>query len=123
MAAKEKLSWYGVRSLYRLTAFGKPKAADKHFDPDSTLIEDRIVLFRAKNGDDACRQAEAEARHYAQSTRYTNIYGQRVRLRYLNALHCFEMIHAPKIEAEVYSTTSLLSRSTADSAVISQRLG
>jgi hypothetical protein len=51
-----KLTWYGVRTLFRLMAIGKPKAIDRHFDPLSTLVEDRVVLFGADSFDSAIKQ-------------------------------------------------------------------
>jgi hypothetical protein len=69
------ISWYGVRTLFRLVATGKPKWVDRYFDPASTLVEDRIVLFQAADSDDAIRQAKAEAQRYCKATRYADIYG------------------------------------------------
>lgn len=119
MSAKRKNAWYGVRTLYRLTAKGRPKSRDKYYDRDSTLVEDRIVLFQANRFDDALAQGEKEARSYCRRTRFVNIYGQQVRMRYLDACDAFE-IFDKKIAAgsEVYSSTELVGASVRDSALI-----
>jgi len=118
--SKKKTSWYGVRTLFRLLAVGKPKWTDRYFDPLSTLVEDRVVLFRAKDLDDAIRQAEEEAARYCKATRYENIYGQQVRLRFLRATDAFEMSveGQPRSGSEVYSTSALVAKSVRDSRVI-----
>lgn len=112
------MSWYGVRTLFRLVAVGKPKWTDRYFDPASTLVEDRVVLFQATNFDDAIRQAEAEAKRYCRATRYQNVYGQRVRLKFLAATDAFSMHSVPGAASEVYSTTAIVPNSVRDSRVV-----
>ena len=56
-----------MRTLYRVTAEGIPKSRDRHFDPDSTLVEDRVVLFQATSFDDAIALGVKEAQAYLQT--------------------------------------------------------
>jgi hypothetical protein len=122
--AKKKTGWYGIRTLFRLVAVGKPKWTDRHFDPGSTLVEDRVVLFQATNPVDAVRQAEAEAKRYCKATRYQNIYGQRVRLKFLGATDAFSMFdNTPGAGSEVYSTTAIVPNSIRDSRVVTMWWG
>jgi Domain of unknown function (DUF4288) len=86
VGAKSKKAWYGVRTLYRLAAEGAPKSRGGRYDPESTLIEDRIVVFQATTFDNAVAQAIKEARSYCKRTRFVNIYGQEVRMRFLRRL-------------------------------------
>jgi hypothetical protein len=79
VGTKPKQAWYGVRTLYRVTAEGRPKSRDKHFDREATLIEARVVLFRAAGFDDAIAQATKEARAYCRQVKFKNAYGQRFR--------------------------------------------
>lgn len=117
-------SWYGVRTLIRLIATGKPTLRDRHFDAGSTLVEDRVVLFRATSFEDAIEQAETEARQYCQAISFRNIYGQRVRLKYLGAVDAFSMLdHHPAPGCEVYSSTALVPKSVSDSSVCKERFG
>lgn len=128
MGTKPKKAWYGVRTLYRITAEVRPKSHDKNFDPEATLIEDRVVLFRAANFDDAIAQATKEARAYCRQTRYNNAYGQKVRMRFLDAscdaYEICEMTGGPPAAGwEVYSLTGTVPESVSDSTVIRRRMG
>jgi Domain of unknown function (DUF4288) len=117
-------AWYGVRTLYRLAAEGEPKSRDEHYDPESTLIEDRIVVFQATSFDNAIAQATKEARLYCKRTRFVNIYGQKVRMRFLDACDAFEMFDRKLGAAsEVYSSTALMRAGVSDSVVVKRRLG
>ena len=108
-----------MRTLYRLTATGKPKNCDEFFDPSSTLIEDRIILLQATCFDDAVAKGEKEARAYCKQTRFTNVYGQKVRLRYLNAHDVYEIFDdKPQAGSEIYSSTELVSSSVRDYAAV-----
>ena len=122
-----KKTWYGVRTLYRVTAEGKPNSPGKHFDPGSTLIEDRVVLFQATGFDDAIAQAVKEARAYCRRIRFVNPYGQKVRMRLLNAHDAYEISEMPKRKpgagSEVYSLTELVRASVSDSAIVKKWLG
>jgi hypothetical protein len=126
-AKRPKKTWYGVRTLYRVIAEGEPRTRDKHFDPESTLIEDRVVLFQATSFDDAIQQAIKEARSYCKGIRYVNPYGQKVRMRVLDAHDAYEISEMPDRKpgagSEVYSLTELVRASVSDSVVIKKRLG
>lgn len=123
VALKRTDGWYGVRTLVRLIATGKPKKTDKHFDPMSTLVEDRIVLFRADSFDSAIMKAEKEAQQYCRGTRFTNIYGQSVRMKLLRIFHAFTIDGEPVVGSEVYSSTTLVARSVSDAKLIAQLFG
>ncbi len=110
--------------LFRLVTTGKPTWTDRYFDPKSTLVEDRIVLFQATDFDDAIKQAKAEAKRYCASTKYTNIYGQRVRLKFLGETDAFEIAdEEPATGCEVYSTTAIVPTSLRDASVVTKWWG
>jgi hypothetical protein len=117
-------AWYGVRTLYRLAAEGAPKIRDRHFDPESTLIEDRVVLFQATNFDEAIAQGIREGQAYCKQAKFVNPYGQKVRMRFLEACDAFEIFEG-RLGAglEVYSSTELVRASISDQAVIRRRMG
>lgn len=127
MGAKPKKGWYGVRTLYRVTAEGEPISRDKHFNPASTAIEDRVILIQATDLDDALAQGEKEARSYSRQMKFNNAYGQKVRMRYLDACNVWEIPEMtdgpPAAGWEVYSDIELVRESVSDAAVIRRRMG
>jgi len=117
-----KTSWHGVKTLYRAEPLGRPQGTDRLYSRDVTLVEERIVVIRARNGSDAIRKAEVEAKKYAR-TRHRNPYGQRVRLRFLGCLDAYDM-NEPLVEgAEVFSTTLIVSRRVSDHAIVDRLMG
>jgi hypothetical protein len=118
------MGWYGVGTLVRLIATGKPKKTDKHFDPTSTLVEDRVVLLRADSFDSAIEKAEKEAQQYCRRTRFTNIYGQSVRMKFLRMVDAFSLPDQELVVgSEVYSSTTLVPHSLSDAKLVAQRFG
>jgi hypothetical protein len=87
-----------------------------------TLVEERIVLFKARDGDEAIQQAEREARHDARDM-HINPYGQKVITRYLGACDAYEMFEAPGAEHEVFSTTQVVTKKVTDRQIVNQRVG
>lgn len=115
---------YGVKTLYRTTARGKPKRIDRFYDAKATSVEERVVGFRARSFAEAIRLAEAEARNYvADLVEYENPYGQIVRKRYLGACDAFHLFDGASAVGEVYSRTELVSSAISDRAVIDALLG
>jgi hypothetical protein len=97
---------------------------DRHFDPNSTLIEDRVVLFQATGFDDAIAQGVREGRSYSKQTKFVNLYGQKVRMRFLDACDACEIPDGkPGAGSEVCSSTELVRNSVPDSSVIRRRMG
>jgi Domain of unknown function (DUF4288) len=115
-------AWYGVKTLFRTEAVGKPIARDLAYDATVSLVEERVVLFRARGFDEAIRAAEKEARQYARD-RHVNPYGQRVVRRYLGVCDAFELFEAPGVRAEVFSMTEIVSKRVSDRTVVDQRFG
>jgi hypothetical protein len=107
-----------------LVAIGKPKWTDRYFDPASTLVEDRVVLFQATDFEDAIKRADIEAQRYCKATRYKNIYGQSVQLRFLKAIDAFSMLdNEPGSGSEVYSSTAIVPTSVRDVGVVTRWFG
>jgi len=111
-----------VKTVYRTTAQGRPRSIDKHYDPNVTMVEERVLVFRAPSFHQAIRVAEREAREYARGQR-TNLYGQRVSTKYLGACDAFELYGPPGDGSEVYSRTELVSRRKRDRQVADTLLG
>ena len=114
-------NWYGVRTLYRTVASGKAKNVDENFVPGATMVEERVVLFKARSGEEAISKGVREAKDYARSLRYSNLYGQRVRKRFLKVADAHELSDPPNAGVEVFSATELVDSSESDTQVL-QRL-
>jgi len=120
---RRRVRWFGVRTLFRLTTSGRPLGKDKDFDPAASMIEDRVVLYRAASAAVAIRLAERDARKYASEFDYRNPYGQRVRCRFLQSLDAFENFEEPGQGEEVYSLTEVVPRRMPDNSIINWKLG
>jgi hypothetical protein len=116
------LKWFGVKTLYRTVAVGKPTATDGAYDPKGTLVEERVVILRARNHAEAHRKAKAEATRYAKRA-HINPYGQHVRTRYLSASESFELFDQPGELAEVWSSTYVTATTVRDGQIVVRALG
>jgi hypothetical protein len=117
------LSWYGIKTLYRIAPAGRRLGSDSAASSDATLVEERVVILRARNRRDAVRKAEAEAREYASDVRHRNPYGQRVRARYLGYCDAFDINEPVRTGTEVFSTTEVVSRRLSDRSIVKRQLG
>jgi hypothetical protein len=114
--------WYSVKTLIRWEAFGKPTFIDKHYDEETTLVEERIVLIKARSLDEATIKGEKEANDY--SSEYSNVYGQKIRQRYLKVCDAFELFDEPNQNGvEVFSSIERVSSKVKDSAIIGNKFG
>jgi hypothetical protein len=110
--------WFGVKILVRTEAVGRPRVRDADYDPDGTLVEERVVVVRA--GD--AKEAFVRARRAAEIGRYRNAYGQKVRQRVLKGWDAYEMFDAPGHGREVFSDTRRVARSVSDATVVKQHI-
>ena len=119
------MSWklFAVKTLYRTEAVGPPTGWDPSFDDSLTLMEERVVLVKARSHAEAIRKGEREARYYAGAVPRTNPYGQRLKDRYLGAIDSSELFDLPVAGSEVFSTTSLVAKAVSDAELIGQRMG
>lgn len=117
MTPSQKEKWFGVKTLYRTRASGRPHTRDRHYDPEATLIEERIVLIRATDFGQALKAAKREALRYGRKD-HENLYGQRVQTRFLGVCDAFELFDPPGPQREVYSRTELVSRRITNAAVV-----
>jgi hypothetical protein len=114
--------WFGVKTLTRWEAIGKPTFVDENFDEDATLVEERIVLIKARSFDEAIKKGEKESENYL--AEYKNFYGQKVKQRYLKVCDAFELFDEPNQNGvEVFSSTEMVSRKVKDSVLIENKFG
>ena len=115
-------NWYAVKTLYRVAPVGRPKRLDSDYDRGGSLVEERIVAFRARNHAMAITQAEREAKRYAKAT-HRNAYGQAVVTRYLGHCDSFEMLEPPAQGTEMFSETFRVPLTIGDTAIADRFLG
>jgi hypothetical protein len=106
-----------------LVAFGKPKNPGANYVADATLVEERIVLFKARSVEEVRRKAEKEGKTYARSIHITNGYGQKVKSRMLKGVDIYELFDSPSASVEVFSTTEEIDASVPDEQVWERLIG
>ena len=106
--------WFCVKTLYRSYTEGRPVKPDRLYDPDATLIEERLVLLKARDKREAVIKAEREARDYAQKTTYINPYEQKVLTRYTGFYDLWEVQGTLQDRQELYSMGRVISRKVSD---------
>jgi hypothetical protein len=98
------------------------KYVDENYSDEATLVEERIVLLRARSFDEAIAKGESEAKLYAKGT-YKNLYGQTVKARYMKVCDAFELYDEPGALVEAFSTTNIISKQISDKHVVDRYLG
>lgn len=114
--------WFGVKTVLRTEAQGVPTSQDSSYDSEATLVEERVLLVRARSFAEAIVKAESEVKEYA-SGQYSNHYGQVIKQRYLGACDVFELYEDPASQVEVFSTTELVPQSISDDDIVNQHFG
>jgi Domain of unknown function (DUF4288) len=110
--------WYGVKTLHRTEVRGRPGGRDAHYSNRMALVEERVVVLRARSFEEAIEKAEAEAKEYARGCQHRNPYGQRVRSRYLGYRSAYVFYDGVDSGTEVFSTTEVVPRSVSDRAIV-----
>ena len=117
---------YGVKTLYRIEAVGRPRGKDRAYSREVTLVEERIVLLKARSFDEAIRKAEIEAEKYAADDPCRNRYGQRVRRRYLGYCDAYiigDLSEEQEPMIEVFSSTEVVRRGVPDHTIERRQIG
>lgn len=122
-ARGRKKAWFAVKSLFRTEISDPPRAMDGDYDPDGALVEERVVLVRARSHAKALRRAEREADKYSRPMQHVNAYGQRVVWRRVKVLSSYELFEKPRDGREVWSLTSVVPSATTDQELEIQRFG
>ncbi|HEX7592067.1 MAG TPA: DUF4288 domain-containing protein [Candidatus Limnocylindrales bacterium] len=120
-ARASKKAWFAVKSLYRSEIVGEPRVVDGDYDPDGTLVEERVILVRAASHQKALQKAEIEAERYP--GQHVNPYGQLVVWRRAEFLDSFQLFDKPADGREVWSMMTVVSSATTDEDLAVQRFG
>ena len=118
----KRFGWYGVKTVYRATPVGGRRGTDRLYSGDVTLVEERVVLIRARSADEAIRKAEREAKVYAVDS-HRNPYGQHVRTRVLRYVDAFIIGADLDDGAELFSETEVVSRTVSDGSIVNRLIG
>lgn len=123
MARRSPWKLYAVKTVYRIDARGRPRGVDEDYAKDRIMVEERIVLLRARSFDEAIAQAEREARKYGAGYVHTNPYGQRVFCEFTGIVDAYEPFDPPAVGTELFSSTRLLPKRIANAALADLFLG
>lgn len=110
------MSWFSVKSLYTRELKGKPaanaqaksgaKSKGKAKRSSLVMVEERVVLFRARDAKDAIAKAEKDAKAYVKYS-YENFEGYTVKLSYTGICETFELFESPAAGVEVYAASEV----------------
>ncbi len=116
--------WFSAKTVYRTTTPGRARRVDAMYIPDHTLVEERVIVLKARSFDEALRRAETEARTYARRLKgRRNRYGQQIITRYLGDIEVFEMFDPPRSMIEVYSSMYTISGNIPDRTISDNHFG
>jgi hypothetical protein len=117
------MKWFGVQTFYRTRIEGSPSGRDEKYVPGLSSVEERVVLFRARNGQSAIRKALREGRRYCAGTASTNVYDQRVVTELLRYAVAHEMDGEPGEGTEVFSAIELAAARESSASILKRKAG
>ncbi len=115
--------WFGGKQVIRTVAKGRPKQTGHAYDSEATLVEERVVLVRARNLSEALQKTEADALRYVELIDEVNAYGQRVSARCIGVSVYGTREVEVKPGFEVFSNSRVVPKSSQDDEVLDQVLG
>lgn len=108
-----KNKWFAVKTLYSITL-------EKTKSP--SMLEERIVIFKAKDIDAAIAKAKEDAKKYS-SYEYKNLAEQSVKTEFLKCFDAYEISDEFKSGAEVFSSNEVIVGKFDRSKIIDNRFG
>lgn len=121
-ATSKAVRWYGVKTLYRWTAAHPNRLPNDRRLRAAALIEERVVLVKAKGHRQAISLAQSEARRYQRGA-FTNPYGQSVQVKNLGCWDSYELFEPPAHLHEAYSLTELIDTRTPVRSIVVAKMG
>ena len=116
------MPWFAVRTFIHSKPFGRATSVDARFIRNIAAVEERVVLFRARNANAALRKGLREAEKYA-SGNTVNVYGQRVIETPLRYAEAYEMFDDPGDGVEVFSSIEIVRSSETPRQILKRRVG
>ena len=117
------MAWFAVKTFYRSKPVGRPRNPDRHHRPGIAAIEERVVLFRAKDGRSAIRKARRDGAKYAKATATVNLYYQKVVVKVLKYAEAYKMFDEPADGAEVFSSIEIVSIKESPTSILRRKVG
>lgn len=114
---------YAVKTIYRTKAIGKPTATDKYYRRALDMIEERIVLIKARSFSEAIKKGEKEAIKYTSTEHHINPYGQKVVQKYIGSIDAFETFEDMAENKEMYSSTHLVPAAWSNKTITARMFG
>ena len=112
-------SWFAVKSLYRTDVRASRSAAAR-----LSNYEERVVLIRAVDFEEALRKAEVESREYVADSLWFNANGEEVETYCLHDFHAFSLSDENVGDGtEIYSNMLFLPASVTDDELVHRGLG
>jgi len=114
-------NYYGVKLIYHFTVTGQPIAEriDENYSDTHTFFEESVMLVKARSPEHAYKIAEHKANDYVDT--YTNLYGQTVKLKLVDAIDCFSIIDDLISGTELYSSILPVKREITPSEYLMQK--
>jgi hypothetical protein len=117
------MAWFAVKTFYRSKPVGRPRNPDRHHRPGVAAIEERVVLFRAKDGRSAIRKARRDGAKYAKATATVNLYYQKVVVKLLKYAEAYKMFDLPADGMEVFSSIEIVSVKESPTSILRRKVG
>lgn len=115
------MKWFSVKTLYRWSET-VPASDTTTKNENPILLEERVVLFKARSIESAIKKAEKEAEAYS-TVLVKNSYGHDIQVQYLGCCEAFEMFDNPEDGKEIYSQTNIYPSSLKKEDAIELRFG
>jgi hypothetical protein len=117
------MPWFAVKTFLRTRPTGAPKRRDHTYRAGLAAVEERVVLFRAKDAGAAIKKGRAEAAKYAKASRTRNVYGQSVTTEMLGYTETFELFEDPAEGAELFSSIEVVPAAESPSSIVRRKVG
>lgn len=101
----KKHVWFGFKGIFKLTQKGKPKRGKAKYIEDTTFLEERIIILKARDFDHAIELGEKEAFDYEDN--YVNVFGQNSSITYTGICDAYMMFDDPDNKKEIFSSIKI----------------
>lgn len=116
------MNMYSIKMIFIEKTIGTPVNPHKGFNKDAKLLEERIILFSARDKKSALKKAQKEAEKYTKYSQITT-FNQRTITEYLGWIDIYQLNKKPSDGVEVYSNTVLITERISDSRIFDKIAG
>lgn len=112
---------FGAKSLFITRISGRGKVKARYKSANYFLLEERIILVKGKDFNEAIKKAKKEAISY--ESIHENPYGQKVITKFLKCIDVFELYSKVGDLAEIYSINYLVNKKNRIKKILDQHYG